>query len=80
MPKKAIQDLLLTEGVLAVKLAVECQTLVQSILRDQVSKDAYTRAEKQARAAARRVARQAEQPPAQRRMADGDGQHVLEFD
>lgn len=35
--------------------------LFQSILRDHVSKDAYSRAEKQARAASQRVAKQAEQ-------------------
>ena len=35
--------------------------LFQSILREHVSKDAYSRAEKQARAAAQRVAKQAEQ-------------------
>jgi hypothetical protein len=35
--------------------------LFQSILRDHVTKDAYSRAEKQARAASQRVAKQAEQ-------------------
>ena len=51
------------------------------ILRDHVSKEAYARAEKQARAAAQRVARQAEPPPAAPRKNDAvDGQTVLEFE
>lgn len=55
--------------------------LFQSILRDHVSKDAYTRAEKQARAASQRVAKEAEQEPKAKGKRDaGEGQSVLEFD
>lgn len=55
--------------------------LFQSILRDHVSKDAYTRAEKQARAASQRVAKQTEpRSTAQGKKGAGEGQTVLEFD
>ena len=55
--------------------------LFQSILRDHVSKDAYTRTEKQARAASQRVAKEAEQEPKAKGKRDaGEGQSVLEFD
>jgi len=55
--------------------------LFQSILRDHVSKEAYTRAEKQARAASQRVQKQTEQQLSAKRKKDaGDSQTLLEFD
>jgi hypothetical protein len=54
--------------------------LFQSILRDHVSKDAYLRAEKQARAASQRVAKQAEQElQAKSRSRPDDKQTILDF-
>ncbi|HOC57649.1 MAG TPA: DNA methyltransferase [Verrucomicrobiota bacterium] len=54
--------------------------LFQSILRDHVSKDAYTRAEKQARAASQRVAKQAEQEQKAKAKARPDAnQTILDF-
>jgi DNA modification methylase len=54
--------------------------LFQSILRDHVSKDAYTRAEKQARAAAQRVARKAEDAQEAKAKSAKDGNQItLDF-
>lgn len=54
--------------------------LFQSILRDHVSKDAYSRAEKQARAAAQRVARKAEDAQEAKAKSGKDGnQTILDF-
>jgi hypothetical protein len=54
--------------------------LFQSILRDHVSKDAYTRAEKQARAASQRVARKAEEEQrAKAKTSPDSNQITLDF-
>ena len=52
--------------------------LFQSILRDHVSKDAYSRAEKQARAAAQRVARKAEDAQEAKAKSAKDGNQTTQ--